>query len=368
MKYLFIFLLVISIPAISQSPDNPVNFYSENTTITWLDSELVRMDSTIKQQESEISKKLFPANAARQLMMTGFGQIRYQNLDERGKMDGFDFHRARLDIKGSINSRWSYRFMTDLAGSPKLMDVYAEYKLAEYLNLTLGQTKIPFSLESTFSDAKLEFIDRSLVVEALVARGKDIIGNQSGRDLGLQAGGSLIKLYNRFLFDYMVGILNGSGINTGDNNENKDLSGRFIFHLVKGLDFGGSLYKGTGFYGKTVAENHTRNRAGAELSYENSRINLKSEFIQGIDGGTLRNGWYVQTGYYIIPQKMQFLAKYDTYDPDTSAPDDISTIYMFCLNYNFNSFTRIQAAYGFRLEQGTAVNNNLGSIQLQIGF
>ena len=36
-------------------------------------------------------------------------------------------------------------------------------------------------------------IDRSQVVEALVARGKDVIGNQNGRDIGIQIGGGILK-------------------------------------------------------------------------------------------------------------------------------------------------------------------------------
>jgi hypothetical protein len=49
--------------------------------------------------------------------------------------------------------------------------------------------KGPFLLlmENLASSNKLEMIDRSQVVEAIVARGKDLIGNQNGRDMGFEA-------------------------------------------------------------------------------------------------------------------------------------------------------------------------------------
>ena len=75
-----------------------------------------------------------------------------------------------------------------------MIDAYGEIKLADYFSLTVGQFKIPFSMENLTSSNKLEMIDRSQVVEALVARSKDVIGNQNGRDIGIQAGGTFLKV------------------------------------------------------------------------------------------------------------------------------------------------------------------------------
>ena len=99
-------------------------------------------------------------------------------------------------------------------------------RLHDYFNITVGQFKIPFSLENLTSTNKLELIDRSQAVEALAARGKDVIGNQNGRDIGIQVGGSLIKKRNGSLLEYRLGVFNGSGINMADTaNEAKDMAG-----------------------------------------------------------------------------------------------------------------------------------------------
>ena len=215
----------------------------------------------------------------------------------------------------------------------------------------------------------MDEIDRSQVVEALVARTKDVIGNQNGRDIGVQIGGSLIKFKNRYLFDYGIGVFNGAGIDVSDNNERKDVIGRLILHPVKGLGLGGSFYTGEAKFGTPTATNQDRQRHGVELAYECKRLAFYSEFISGKDGATNRNGWYAQASYYFIPVKFQLFVKYDEYDPDTSLSNNLSTNYFIGGTYNFNSWSKIKAGYTYNITQGTTIlHNNLGVIQYQISF
>jgi hypothetical protein len=305
------------------------------------------------------------------MALTGYSQVRYQLFNETGKKDGFDIRRARLDLKGSVTPFFSYRVQADLVDKPKLIDAYGEIKLADYFMVTAGQFKIPFSLENLTSSNKLEMIDRSQVVEALIARGKDVIGNQNGRDIGIQVSGTLVKIKDLPLIEYRLGVFNGSGINVADTaNENKDISARLIFIPVKGVSFGGGFYSGLDKAIKpdVAGRSQARNRLGAELSYALSRFSIKGEYISGKDGKTNRAGWYIQTGYFILPQKLQILGKYDVYDPNTSSSDNISTNYVFGANYNFNNWSRLQAFYTLRQEEGPAINNDYVAIQYQIGF
>jgi len=173
------------------------------------------------------------------------------------------------------------------------------------------------------------------------------------------------------VIEYQIAVFNGSGINVADTaNNEKDVAGRLVFTPVKGFSFGGGVYLG---WDKAIkpdvpGKSQTRDRYGAEFSYVLSRFSLKGEYIAGKDGKTNRSGWYVQTGYFIIPQKLQVLAKYDIYDPNTSTPDNISTNYVFGANYNFNNWSRLQAFYTIRQEEGPAIKNNFLSVQYQIGF
>ena len=288
-------------------------------------------------------------------------------IQQSGKTDGFDIRRARLDLQGKISPYFSYKLLTDFAGSPKILEAYAEINITNYLNITIGEAKIPFSFENLMSDSKLEIPDRSQVVEALTSRSTDVIGNQNGRDLGVQAGGSFWKYKNRFLVDYKIGLFNGAGINVSDNNNNKDLSGRLAAHPVKGLGIGGSFYSGTAFYGTTAA-NHVRNRTGIELNYESKDLFVRSEFIDGKDGAIKRQGWYAETGYFIIPSRVQLTLRYDTYDPNTAISNNASTNYVIGGSYHFNNWSKIQAAFTLVKKEASTKTYNIGVIQYQISF
>lgn len=360
----------------SQSTDDVLNLLIQRNVVSQKDADSIRAEAAIASQTNLAKIKAFPINAGKKITIAGYSQVRYQALEETGKIDGFDIRRARLDVKGTISPFWSYRVQFDLAGAPKLIDAYAELKLNDYFNFTIGQAKIPFSLENLTSSNKLELIDRSQAVEALVARGKDVGGNQNGRDIGIQLGGTILKLKDRPVVDYRLGVYNGSGINTVDNNEKKDYAARLILHPVTGLDISGALYNGsrfvpevkTGTVVTTPAKNVDRDRYAFDLSYDLKNLSIRGEYLHGTDELTDREGYYAQAGYYFFEKKLQFLAKYDFYDADKSKADNASTWYVLGANYNFNANVRLQANYTFKQEEGTSIDNNFANIQLQIGF
>lgn len=365
------FFLILTTFSFSQSGNDILNLLIANKTISQAQADSVRAESALLQQQTDASRKSFFVTVARQMQLSGYSQMRFQSYQEKGKNDGFDIRRARLDLKGSVTPFFSYRVQTDLADKPKMIDAYSEIKLADYFSITVGQFKIPFSLENLASSSKLEMIDRSQVVESLVSRGKDVIGNQNGRDIGIQVSGTFIKIKDLPLVEYRLGIFNGSGINIADtSNGAKDVAGRLVFTPLKGFSFGGGFYNGWAKAIKPDVEGNSqsRNRFELEMSWVGTRFSLKGEYISGKDGKTNRQGWYIQSGYFIVPQKLQILGKYDVYDPNTSVSDNISSNYVFGVNQNFNSWSRLQAFYTIRVEEGMKVNNNYFSIQYQIGF
>lgn len=373
MKYLTpaILLLAFTTNLFSQSTNDILNLLITDKAITQEQADSIRAEAALAQQQSDAARKSFFTTASRQMQLTGYTQLRYQSFEEAGKKSGFDIRRARLDLKGSITPYFSYRVQADLAGSPKLIDGYGEIKLADYFTITAGQFKIPFSLENLASSNKLESIDRAQVVEALVARSKDVTGNQNGRDIGVQISGTFLKIKDLPLFEYRIGVFNGSGINVADTaNSAKDVVVRLITTPVKGLSFGGSYYNGwdKAIKPDVAGKSQTRNRLGFEAAYVTDRLSLKGEYISGKDGKTSREGWYVQAGYFVIAKKLQVLGKYDVYDPNTSKTDNISTNYIAGASYLFNSWSRLQAFYTISTEEGTAVKDNYLSVQYQIGF
>lgn len=360
MKKIFIslFLLIISLSIKAQSNDDLINLLIKNGSIT------KQQGDSLKAKSSSEKKANF-VEAGSKIKLAGYTQLRYRQFDEQGKIDQFDIRRARLDIKGAISPRWNYRLQVEFANSVKLLDAYAEYKLNDYLNVTLGQAKIPFSLENLASSSKLDLIDRSQVVEALVGRGKDVIGNHSGRDIGVQVGGTIFKYEGRAFVDYKIGVFNGQGINTGDNNQHKDIAARLIFHPIKGLDISGAIYDGEA---NIASVNSKRDRYGFDFNYSWQNLTFSSEYIHGEDGQKSKEGFYLQTGYYFLDKKLQIVAKYDTYDADKAVSDNTSTLYVLGATYNFNNNARFQINYTIKDEQGISVDNNYAAAQFQIRF
>jgi len=368
---LILFMILQCGLVLGQSPNDILNVLIINKTITQQQADSLRAEAAINQQETDAKRKSFAVNASRLIQLSGFTQLRYLQMEEKGKRSGFDIRRARLDIKGSITPYFAYRLQTEFADKPKILDATGEIKLTDYFIVTAGQFKIPFSMENLTSSNKLEMIDRSQVVEALVARGKDVIGNQNGRDIGIQIGGGVLKKNGIPLLEYRIGLFNGSGINIADTaNDAKDIAGRLVLNPVKGLSFGGGYYGGYGKANKPNVEgiSQARNRLGFEASYVLSRFSVKGEYIFGSDKEIDRAGWYLQTGYFIIPQKFQLLAKYDFFDLNTATANTTSISYVVGGNFNFNSWSRLQIFYTIRAEQVKSVINNYLAVQFQVGF
>ena len=379
MKKLFFVIVILGgfiFTAKSQSTDDVLNLLIQKNVVSQKDADSIRAEAAIASQANLAKVKAFPVNAGKKVLIAGYTQLRYQSFEEKSKIDGFDIRRARLDVKGNISPYWGYRLQFDLAGTAKIIDAFAELKINDYLNVTIGQSLIPLSLENLTSSSKFELIEFSQVVDALAARGKDIIGNQNGHDLGIQLGGTILKLKDRPVIDYKLGVFNGSGINTVDNNDTKDIAARLILHPVTGLDLGAAIYNGsrfvpevkTGTVVTTPSRSVDRNRYGFDLSYDLKNLSVRSEYIYGKDDITEREGYYLLGGYYLLQKKVQLVAKYDFYDADKAKADDASTWVVLGANYNFNANTKLQVNYSIKQEEVTNIDNNFANFQFQIGF
>ncbi|MDT8318271.1 MAG: porin [bacterium] len=296
--------------------------------------------------------------------ISGYLNLRYRQAENIS--NGFDIRRARLDIRGDIAEKWNYRFQSDFKGpSAKVLDIYAGYKAHPAFNITLGQQKIPFSLENLESNPRLKTINRSQVVEALVARGKDVIGNQSGRDIGLKLGGALETDDWGKLLNYAVGIFNGTGINASDDNNQQDYVGRVVLTPVKHFSIGASGYAGRYVASGSLAD---RKRSGIEAKYDNKTFALSGEYIAGKDGTTEKEGWYLQGSYYVIPSTLEAVLKYDRWDPDTKVSNNRRDVSTVGANLHFNKNVFVQANYEFKEEQGTKIKNDTATVQLTARF
>ncbi len=368
---LLLSILFTSISLKAQQNEDLLNLLIKKNVLSQQEADSIRADQAIKAQAKKDKENQHGITiGSRALQISGLAQVRYQGFEQSGVNNAFDLHRIRLDVRGDVTDSWSYDIYTEYGGTGvKLVDAWASYKVGSYLKFTAGQFKVPFSLESLISDQQLEFIDRSQVVEALVGRSKDVIGNQNARDIGIQISGSFAKLDDFNLFDYSFGVFNGAGYDvTTDNNNHKDLGGRFTVHPIKNLSVSADFYNGVGNYG-TPAKNQTRNRGGFDARYVVGGLSLQAEYDKGTDGTIKRDGWFGQAAYFVVPKKLQLAAKYDTYDPNKAVTTDRTKIYTAGANYYFNDWTRITVDYLDRREEtATQLKNNILEVQLQVTF
>ncbi|MDB5030258.1 porin [Mucilaginibacter sp.] len=370
LKSLLIFAILFSaFAAKAQQSEDLLNLLIQKKVISQSEADSIRSENALKEQQKKDNQKVFPLSLGKALNLTGLFQERYQGFQGTSGIDGFDTRRARLDFKGAISNNWDYELYVEFAGTPALVDGYTTYKVADYLKISAGQFKIPFSVESLTSDSQLELIDRSQVEEALNARGKDVLGNQNGRDIGAQINGSFLKIKDYYLFDYTFAVLNGNGINRADNNQDKDVSGRFTVHPIANLALSYDFYHGRDIYGTSTAT-QVRNRQGFDARYVYGPLSLTAEYDKGTDALIKRDGWYAQSAYFIIPKKLQVVAKYDTYDPNSVVYTDRSTWYIGGINYFFNPWTKLYVDYTYKREEipTAQVKNNLFAAEIQIQF
>lgn len=288
----------------------------------------------------------------------GFVNMRYQYSDADGS-NGFDIRRARIDFRGDIVRSFGYRLQAELAGAPRILDAYFEWKPSSYFNVLAGQQKIPFSLENPYGPHTLETIDNSQVITALCGY-NDVSGiSANGRDVGVDFYGGFFKRESHYLIRYTMGIFSGNGINTTDGNKAKDFSGTLSVNPTKALTL--SVFHHNGTSG-LQEETHQRIRSGGGIKYDNGKLLVRSEYIQGKSGATESEGWYGVLAYF-IHSKVQPLLKYDYFQRDKSLKETRSIHYLVGVNYSPAKNIRLQMNYAYRTLVGSK-NVNYIAIQL----
>jgi len=70
----------------------------------------------------------------------------------------------------------------------------------------------------------------------------------------------------------------------------------------------------------------------------------------------------------MTPWSIQPVLKYESFDPNTDADDDIENVVTLGFNYFFNDWTRLQLNYLYKAEEGNEIDNDEIIMQLQVKF
>ncbi len=294
--------------------------------------------------------------AAKSLTLSGYAQVLGVVWDPG--VNTFSLRRARIGLSGDILKNLKFKILVDVMKSPALLDALVEFEPSKILNVRVGQFLVPFSLESVTPTRDLDMINRAAVVDTLVP-GRD--NGSSGRDIGTALYGSYA------IFEYTVGLFNGSGINKTDTNSHKDWSGRLVVHPFKFLSLGGSLYLGKqdSTPGAPLVR---RDREGLEAALILKAFSLKSEYIHAQDDLISKAGGYVQAGFFALPARLQALLRYDWLDLDRSVAGDAKNVITAGVNWFILGRTKLQVNYEIHRLQGGGRDNSGLMAQFQAAF
>ena len=310
-------MLLLAIPLCMNAQVKPVKPSQDPEKAKIEKAEKKKEEKEQRAQERREREKREAKGGLEMPKISGFVQGMYQaNLNDEGKLvsNTLRMRRVRMSLEGNLSSKVSYKIQGDFSRSPMLVDAFLKYKACDAFAIQIGQFKTPFTLESPINPINLEIFDYGESVKGLVGY-DDVCGvGGLGRDIGVMATGKLFPVrgeegikYN--IVDYAVGVFNGNGPTTTDNNNRKDIVGRLEVHPgLKALTLSGSYYYGK--YYKDEINNGARNRWAAGAQYDDGNFLVRGEYLSGTTGyleytplvGTeelyqLSDGFYAVAGY-----------------------------------------------------------------------
>lgn len=307
-----------------------------------------------------------------QLTLGGYLQTRYSytdledNTSTKPDISKFELKSVKLVLGGyAYNKDLTYEVQTNFVqgGSSKILERgYLNYRLSDEVQILAGQTNVPFGRQWLNSTTGLEFVDRSYASDAF----------RPGYDTGLKLHGKLAES----LLTYDVGVYGGVGQSTYRSTNNNALAARVTVNpfgpvpysegdleqSVKPLlSIGADYYYDTlqatykpasgttaasttletnnvdlagsnGWLGKGLAKFTTTEKLdistySLDAAFKWQGVSLQGEYLRGEAEGKdshkklKSEGYYGQTGYFVIPKTVEVAVRYSFVDLDLDTPD-----------------------------------------------
>ena len=154
------------------------------------------------------------------------GKVEYQPEMGSGR---FEVRNARLSLSGKVPLRSEYKLEVDLCDeySIKMKDAWVRIRPVGNLRLTIGQQRMPFTIDAHRNPSAQFFANRSFIAKQ--------VGNM--RDVGFQIGYDFTGKDGRTILSVDAGIFNGELLENQKSAWFKTpaYSARIQFHPVKWL-------------------------------------------------------------------------------------------------------------------------------------
>ncbi|MFV0417517.1 MAG: porin [Dysgonomonas sp.] len=351
----------------------------EKNILTQSEADSLRTVPNVDKTEkpiNNVAEKVRQAFNTPYMQFGGYGLFAYKYSDISEIKHSAQPRVVFISMRGELTKTLRYYILTEFV-SPRVYEFYGEWAPSEQFNIKMGQLKSPLSLENQMSLTAIEGTQNTRSVSALIGMRDDVMWlqngvNNTGRDIGIRASGGLFKTQTHNFVNYDIGIYQGTGLNTQENNNSKDLAVNLMFQPIKDFRIGGGAYLGEANYIKpseTRTDNHVRNRWIVSSDYRTERVYARAEWIKGNDGGIAKEGLHGMGLYYFLPKKLNAFAKVDYLNQDKDVSSEVVD-YMLGVNYYFYGSCRLQLNYVYSdySKSWDAPNSNIVTGQLQIVF
>lgn len=364
-----------------------VSDYSANTDAGFLEAHQPLLSAPA--EDAEKDAKYWAEAVGSRIKVTGYAQGGYTaNLYEgnsSANTNTFDMKRIILMVGANITKDFYAFFMHEFKAGT-VMEYYMEYRPSKAFNLRLGQSKIELSMENPMSPTVLEAISPMSQSVGFLCGGDALMGNGSGRDMGLMAYGDL---FNNKLH-YVVEVINGGQVNKNDGNNQKDVIAKLEYRFAPNFRVSVSGQKGYGYavaksaYNPTINVGDTyrkdRYAVGFEWKskvtgtdyYKNRCAMVRCEALGGRDGDVGSFGIYGSAAIPVYKQ-LDVVAMVDYLNNNTDMRTK-QTKLMGGVQYWIHKKCRLQAQYVYwaksKAQKDVTGCGNYSSIltQVQVAF
>ncbi len=333
--------------------------------------------------------------------------------------DRFRLRRARISLSGDFAEMFDFKIEGDLEQSDAAItalrsvnpangatttvstgnrtefsgtDVFINYHGIPALNVKVGQYKAPFGLENLTPDTLIYTIERSLPTGAIVPE----------RQIGVMLWGkplaSAAPAYKDFV-TYYAGAFNGNGRNFNNNDNNEFMYvGRLELQPWQGqlagqeatLKLGGDYFHSRDDVGTNISPGlnlkvgpdgslssfsltsaDERNAFSFDAWLKIGPFDLIAEYLEEQVQGRLvdgvppipdftASGFYVQGSYFVLPKKLQAVAKWEALNPGQLGNDGIHSLTVGLNYYIHADNVKLMADYVHSWSDFRDANPQLG--------
>lgn len=226
------------------------------------------------------------------------GKYEYQTETNESR---FEVRNARFSVSGNVHPVVAYKAEVDLSdeGSIRMLDAYARVFPVKNLNFTIGQMRVPFTIDAHRSPHQQYFANRSFIAKQ--------VGNV--RDVGFTTAYSLKGSFPLILEG---GLFNGSGL-TNQKEWHKTLNYSVKAQLLPNENWNLTLSTQM-----IKPENVRINMYDAGIYYQNNRFHIEAEYLYKMYGHETFKDVHALNSFvnYDLPlkkvfNKISFLARYD---------------------------------------------------------